>query len=87
MNGRVEPRFFADDFVFRDLAPTTRLMIKKKVQPRLDESFFWLRLHQMAHAQFQGDPDVTTNGIREYAKGTGTVLSGCKADAIDLAHG
>eukprot|EP00439_Symbiodinium_sp_Y106_P085190 s562_g27.t2 len=47
VNGRVEPRYFADSFVFRD-------------------------------------PDVTTNGIREYAKGTGTVLSGCKADAVDV---
>ncbi|CAE7241001.1 C42C1.13 [Symbiodinium sp. CCMP2592] len=47
VNGRVEPRYFADGFVFRD-------------------------------------PDVTTNGIREYAKGTGTVLSGCKADAVDV---
>ncbi|CAE7636697.1 C42C1.13 [Symbiodinium necroappetens] len=47
VNGRVEPRYFSDSFVFRD-------------------------------------PDVTTNGIREYAKGTGTVLSGCKADAVDV---
>ncbi|CAE7023068.1 unnamed protein product [Symbiodinium sp. CCMP2456] len=47
VNGRVEPRYFSDGFVFRD-------------------------------------PDVTTNGIREYAKGTGTVLSGCKADAVDV---
>eukprot|EP00435_Cladocopium_sp_Y103_P013420 s5162_g3.t1 len=46
VNGRVQPRFFDDKFVFRD-------------------------------------PDVTTNGLQEYSKGTGAVLSNCKADAID----
>lgn len=47
VNGRVEPRFFSDDFVFRD-------------------------------------PDVSTNGLQAYAQGTGTVLSGCRADAVDV---
>ncbi|CAL1150859.1 unnamed protein product [Cladocopium goreaui] len=47
VNGRVQPRFFDDKFVFRD-------------------------------------PDVTTNGLQEYSKGTGAVLSNCKADAIDV---
>ena len=48
VNGRVQPRFFDDSFVFRD-------------------------------------PDVTTNGLQAYSKGTGAVLSNCKADAIDVA--
>ncbi|CAK9024713.1 Protein-lysine methyltransferase C42C1.13 [Durusdinium trenchii] len=47
VNGRVEPKFFDDNFVFRD-------------------------------------PDVTTNGIQAYSKGTGAVLSNCQADAIDV---
>merc|ERR1712050_201713 len=45
VNGRVEPRFFDDAFVFRD-------------------------------------PDVSTSGLQAYSKGTGTVLSGCRADAV-----
>ena len=31
-----------------------------------------------------GDPDVTTNGLQAYSKGTGAVLSNCEADAIDV---
>ncbi|CAJ1357760.1 unnamed protein product [Effrenium voratum] len=47
VNGKVQPRFFADGFVFRD-------------------------------------PDVTTKGLQAYSKGTGAVLSNCRADAIDV---
>lgn len=47
VSGRVQPRFFADGFIFKD-------------------------------------PDVSTNGLQAYAKGVGTILSNCRADAIDV---
>mmetsp|Transcript_62063 Transcript_62063/g.115159 ORF Transcript_62063/g.115159 Transcript_62063/m.115159 type:complete len:238 (-) Transcript_62063:1-714(-) len=47
VNGRVLPRFFTDDFKFRD-------------------------------------PDVSTTGLQEYAKGVAMILSGCTADVVDV---
>ncbi|CAK0905628.1 unnamed protein product [Prorocentrum cordatum] len=47
VSGKVEPRFFADSFAFRD-------------------------------------PDVSTKGLKEYASGTGTVLSNCRADVTEV---